>query len=238
MDAPGQRNRIRLLLQSNQALLRTSLGRFLASEHTLEVVAECGTPVEALQALSATPVDVVLLDCDDFGTQTGKDFMPAARRNGYDGGFLVMTGADDLANAALGIKLGAAGIFLKSEPPERLVQAITLVANRGVWLEQRILRLLADQSAERFVALDARAGNDFLPDREQKVLLGILSGLTNRKIGENLGLSEGAVKTSVQQLFMRAGVRRRSQLVRAALEGGFGTRSRAPSSRLAERLIV
>jgi len=44
------------------------------------------------------------------------------------------------------------------------------------------------------------------------VLLGILGGLTNKKIGENLGLSEGSVKTAVQQLFQRAGVRRRASL--------------------------
>jgi DNA-binding NarL/FixJ family response regulator len=61
--------------------------------------------------------------------------------------------------------------------------------------------------------------NDVLTEREQKVLRGILAGLTNKKIGEDLGLSEGTVKTSVQQLFLRAGVRRRSQLVRAAMEG-------------------
>jgi DNA-binding NarL/FixJ family response regulator len=51
------------------------------------------------------------------------------------------------------------------------------------------------------------------------VLLGILAGLTNRKIGENLGVSASSVKTAVQQLFYRSGVRTRGQLVRVALEG-------------------
>jgi len=230
VDVQTQRNRIRLLLLSNQALFRTSLSRYLASEHSLEVVAECGNPGEALEMLRATSADMVLWDCDDIASQTGHDFMPAARHHGYEGGFLAMTGADDLSHAALAIKLGADGIFLKSEPPERLVQALTLVAHGGVWLDQRILRLLAGQSTERFVARDGRAFDDLLPDREQKVLRGILGGLTNKKIGENLGLSEGTVKTSVQQLFLRAGVRRRSQLVRAALEGSLGA--------LSERLIV
>jgi DNA-binding NarL/FixJ family response regulator len=57
-----------------------------------------------------------------------------------------------------------------------------------------------------------------LTDREEKVLLGILGGLTNRKIGDNIGVPESAVKGIVQQLFRKAGVRKRGQLVRVALE--------------------
>jgi DNA-binding NarL/FixJ family response regulator len=218
MDVHTQGNRIRLLLLANQALFRTSLGRLLASEHTLEVVAECRSPAEALAALGAASVDVVLLDCDD-DTEARGDFMLTASRNGYQGQFLVIAAAADPANVALAITFGAAGFFLKSEPPDRLVHAITLVANGAVWLDQRTLRLLAGQTAERYFPVNGRVANDVLTEREQKVLRGILAGLTNKKIGEDLGLSEGTVKTSVQQLFLRAGVRRRSQLVRAAMEG-------------------
>ena len=131
----------------------------------------------------------------------------------------------------MAIKLGASGIFLKSEPPERLVQAITVVANGAVWLDRSTIRLLADRSVERFLQLDDRTSASRLTDREQKVLLGILAGLSNKKIGEDLGLSEGSVKTSVQQLFYRSGVRTRSRLVRAALEGSLRTTTAAaPSS--------
>jgi hypothetical protein len=62
------------------------------------------------------------------------------------------------------------------------------------------------------------------------VLLGILGGLTNRRIGENIGVSESAVKSVVQQLFQKARVRKRGQLVRVALEG-----SLSAARELAER---
>jgi DNA-binding NarL/FixJ family response regulator len=52
MDVHTQGNRIRLLLLANQALFRTSLGRLLASEHTLEVVAECGSPAATVTRAS------------------------------------------------------------------------------------------------------------------------------------------------------------------------------------------
>jgi DNA-binding CsgD family transcriptional regulator len=61
-----------------------------------------------------------------------------------------------------------------------------------------------------------------LSERERRVLLGILSGLTNRRIGTNLGISESSVKNVVQRLFDKAGVKSRGQLVRAALEGSLG----------------
>ena len=58
------------------------------------------------------------------------------------------------------------------------------------------------------------------------MLLGILGGLTNRKIGDNMGLTESSVKNVVQQLFRKAGVKTRSQLVRVALEGSLGAARR------------
>jgi len=222
VSEPTHENRIRLILLDDQALFRASLGRLLASEPGFEVVGECGNSDEALEMLSASPVDLVLLDFDRV-TEDDDGFMSMALRNGYQGRFLIVAEAADARSSAMAISLGASGIFLKTDPPDRLVKAITLVVNGAVWLDQRTIRLLADQSVGRFAQLDDRRSVNLPTDREQKVLLGILAGLTNKKIGEDLGLSEGSVKTSVQQLFRRTGVRTRSQLVRTALEGSLGS---------------
>jgi DNA-binding NarL/FixJ family response regulator len=55
------------------------------------------------------------------------------------------------------------------------------------------------------------------------VLHGIFEGLTNKEIGAQLGVTDGAVKATLQQLFQKTGVRTRSRLVRIALEGSLGT---------------
>ena len=225
MNEQTGRDRIRLVLLDDQALFRASLASLLALQPGLEVVAECGNSAEAIEILNASPVDVVLLDfVHAMEGHAGEDgFISAARRNGYQGRFLIVAGAADARNSALAIKLGASGIFLKSEAPDRLVQAIKLVADGAVWFDQRTIQLLADQSIGPLSQADEPKSANLLSDRERKVLLGILGGLTNKKIGNNLGLSEGAVKTAVQQLFHKTGVRTRSQLVRAALEGSLGT---------------
>jgi DNA-binding NarL/FixJ family response regulator len=217
-------DRIRLLLLDDQALLRSSVARLLAAEPGLEVVGECGNSAEALEILSGSAVDVVLLDFV-HATETGEGFISAAVRSGYQCRFLIVAESADIRNSAAAIRLGASGIFLKSEAPSRLVQAIHVVAHGGVWLDSRIIRLLADESVGAFPPRDddRSGGASLLTDREHRVLLGILGGLTNKKIGQQLGISEGAVKTVVQQLFYRSGVRTRSQLVRVALEGSLGS---------------
>ena len=232
MSQPTQENRIRLLLLDDQALLRASLAHFLASEEDLTVVGECGTPTQALEMLQTAPVDVVLLDFA-HAMEAGGGLISAAYRHGFEGRFLIVAETTEAKAAAFAIRIGASGIFLKSEAPHRLVLAIKVVATGGVWLEPRIVRLLAEESVGRFASASNGDGYaSLLTDREQRVLHGILGGLTNRKIGENLGLSESSVKTAVQQLFYRAGVRTRGQLVRVALEGGLGARNDLASAAL------
>jgi two-component system, NarL family, nitrate/nitrite response regulator NarL len=224
VNEQSEHDRIRLILLDNQALFRASLARLLASQPGLEVAAECGSSAEAMEALAGSPVDIVLLDFDHAVASNGDGgFIAAARRHGYQGRFLIVAEAADARISALAIKLGAAGIFLKSEVPDRLVQALRLVANGAVWFDQKVIQLLADQLVGPLPHSDIRPSGNPLSERERKVLMGIVGGLTNRKIGENLGLSEGAVKASVQQLFLKTGVRTRSQLVRAALEGSLGS---------------
>lgn len=213
--------RIRLVLLDELGLFRASLGRFLASEAGFEVAGECGTPTEALEVLQRSTVDVVLLDFE-IGTEHSNDFISAALKAGYPGRFLIVAGALDVRKSAIALKLGASGIFLKSEAPDRLVQAINLVANGGVWVDQKVIRLLADQLIDRYSQLGSEGLGKPLDDRARNVILGILGGLSNRKIGDNMGISESAVKNVIQQLFSKANVRTRSQLVRVALEGSLG----------------
>src|SRR5215472_3887756 len=70
-------HRIRLLLLDDHILFREGLRRLLVSEPDFETVAECGTPAEALDSLSCSAVDVVLLDFD-LEDDTGTRFITSA----------------------------------------------------------------------------------------------------------------------------------------------------------------
>lgn len=212
-------DQLRLLLVDNHALFRTSLARLLAAENGFEIAGECGSASEALDVLRGTPVDVVLLDFDIGGDQ-GNAFILNARRGGFDGQFLLITGTADIDRYALALTLGASGVFLKSDRPDRLVRAIRLVASGGIWIDPTVVQ----RFAERYMSEDHGRETvvHSLEDREEAVLEGLLQGLTNKRIGMQIGLSESSVKNILQGLFGKTGVRTRSQLVRAALEGSLG----------------
>ena len=106
-------------------------------------------------------------------------------------------------------------MFLKHNSPGTLAQAIRLVAGGEMWLDPKVIQLMADGVHHR-EDVNIRA---LLTEREQRVLRGIFEGLTNKEIAGQLGVSEGAVKATLQQLFQKTHVRTRSQLVRIALEG-------------------
>jgi len=225
LKAPSDSQRTRLALLDDHGLFRESLGHLLASEPDFEVVGQCSTSAEALQLLDGAPVDLVLLELS-IGTERGDDFISAAKHAGYQGKFLLVTADIDPAGSAAALKLGASGIFLKCNSSSRLLQAIRLVAIGEAWVDQRVIQLIADRYPQHH---DRRRGD--LTKRERTVLNGLLDGLTNRRIGRQIGVSESAVKATVRQLFAKTGVRTRSQLVRAALDGSLGSPEIVPAAR-------
>jgi DNA-binding NarL/FixJ family response regulator len=209
---------IRLLLLDDHVLFRESLSRLLGSESDFQMAGDCGTLAEALELLQRTPVDVVLLDFD-LGDDHGSQFISSARRAGYQGKVLMVTAGMSASESAVALKLGASGIFLKHSSPSSLAQAIRLVAAGEMWVDQKVIQLLADGVPRQD---EPRLGK-LLTDREQEVLRGLFEGLTNKEIASELGVSESAIKATLQQLFQKTRVRTRSQLVRIALESSLGT---------------
>jgi len=81
-------------------------------------------------------------------------------------------------------------------------------------------------AVQKHSALPGPQAHRPLTRREQDVLRGVFEGLTNKQIAERLLVSEGAIKATLQQLFRKAHVRTRVQLVRIAVEGSIGVMPR------------
>ena len=212
---------IRLLLLDDHVLFRESLSRMLASEPDFVMAGHCGTSGEALEILAKTPVDLILLDYD-LGADHGEQFLEAAHRAGYRGKTLMVTAGMSATESSIALKLGASGIFLKQNSPGSLAQAIRQVAAGEMWVDPKVIQLLADNVSFR----EEHNIRRLLTEREQEVLQGLFEGLTNKEIAAQLGVSESAVKATLQQLFQKTRVRTRSQLVRIALESSLGTTRR------------
>ncbi len=205
--------RIRLLLVDDHALFREGLARLLALEPDFELAVPCSNAEEALRILATTKVDLILLD-HDLGLETGARLLDRITEAGFQGRVLMVTAGLSEAEATDLLRRGVTGIFLKHNSPELLAKAVRKVMAGEIWLDQRYLKLLLQES----MAARAEERVRRLSERELEVLRSVFQGLTNKEIGVRLQVSESSVKATLQQLFSKTGVRTRSQLVRVALE--------------------
>ena len=208
-----QPSRIRIVIIDDHSLFRECLARRLADEQDFEIVGACASLEEAFSVLASHPADIVLLDLE-LGGERGTAFFEHAREIGFQGRVLIVAAAISHLDATELVRLGAAGFFLKVNSPELLARSIRQLMNGELWLDQRYLQAVARLAAQT----PAEDRKEKLSERERAVLRGILEGLLNKEIAQQLNISEGSVKAAVQQLFEKAGVRTRGRLVRVALE--------------------
>jgi DNA-binding NarL/FixJ family response regulator len=206
-------SKTRLLLLDDHALFRGGLSRLLAAESDFQVVAQCATSAEALDALARQQVDIVLLDYD-LGEEHGFQFIRKARDAGFAGRVFIVTAGMNDADSVRALGHGVCAIFLKTSPPDQLSQAIRKVMAGETWIDERCIHALV-RALDRSRQVETRRQ---LTERERDVLKGVFEGLSNKEIAASLSISEGSVKSALQQLFVKTGVRTRSQLVRVALE--------------------
>ncbi|GGS66584.1 response regulator transcription factor [Streptomyces griseoviridis] len=213
---------IRVMLVDDQALLRTGFRMVLAAQPDMEVVAEAGDGVEALQVLRATAVDVVLMDV----RMPKLDGVEATRRICGEPGapkVLILTTFDLDEYAFSALKAGASGFLLKDVPPAELLAAIRSVHSGDAVVAPSTTRRLLDRFAPMLpsgAAEPSHAGLQRLTDREREVMVLVAQGLSNGEIAARLVLSEATVKTHVGRILTKLGLRDRVQVVVLAYETG------------------
>ena len=205
---------IRIVLIDDHTLFRESLVRLLSAETGIEVVAHGGTLAEALELLGNNSIDVLLLDYD-LGNEFGTELLQELGRREIGTRVLMVTAGMRDSVMFRALHEGLAGVVFKHSGTRQLVEAIQKVARGEMWLETEIMRSLIANSAQNG---DIQASGRNLTDRQRDVLRCVLDGLSNKEIAAKMEVSETNVKAVIQELFHKAGVRTRSQLVRIAIE--------------------
>lgn len=224
---------IRVALVDDQQLVRSGLGMLINSQPDLDVVAEAGNGIEALQALSATAADVVLMDV----RMPGMDGIEATRRileqaasqprgsQRAEVKIVVLTTFDLDEYALAAIQAGASGFLLKDAPPEELLEAIRTVYRGDAVIAPSTTRRLLDHVAPLLRTQtpeqsEHAAAVESLTNREREVFQLIAQGQSNPEIAARLFLSEATVKTHVGHILAKLGARDRVQVVVIAYETG------------------
>ncbi len=210
------------MLVDDQVLLRTGFRMVLAAQPDMDVVAEAGDGVEALEVLRTTAVDVVLMDVRMpklDGVETTRRICAQDRPPKV----LILTTFDLDEYAFSGLKAGASGFMLKDVPPGELLGAIRAVHSGDAVVAPSTTRRLLDRFAPMLPNTSAQPAHkelDLLTGREKEVMVLVAQGLSNGEIAARLVLSEATVKTHVGRILTKLGLRDRVQVVVLAYETG------------------
>jgi DNA-binding NarL/FixJ family response regulator len=212
---------IRLLLADDEAMVRRGLRLVLETEDDLQVVGEAADGFEAIEEAGRLRPDVVLMDV----RMPRLDGVEACRRlvEQSQTKVVVLTTFDLDEHLFAAVRAGASGFLLKASRPEELVAAIRAAHAGNALVEPKMTKRLLDEFARRPDAPPPGHVPDRfsdLTDREVDVLREVVRGASNAEIAERLYISETTVKTHVNHILGKLGVRDRIQAVVLAYDYG------------------
>jgi DNA-binding NarL/FixJ family response regulator len=214
---------IRVLVADDEALVRAGFTVLVNSAPGISVVGEASDGVQAVRQVRALRPDVVLMDIRMpvmGGLEATKVILdesgPPPPR------ILVVTTFDEDEHVFAALRGGASGFVLKDTQPEKLLEAIRIVAGGEALLAPAVTRRLIAAFARQPHAAAAPGGEALaqLTERERDVLRQVAAGRSNSEIAAALFLSVATVKTHISRLLDKLGCRDRAQLVVVAYETG------------------
>ncbi|MEV7799573.1 response regulator transcription factor [Microbacterium foliorum] len=204
---------IRLVIADDHPIVRAGLSALFSLEPDLEVVAEAGTPEQAVDCAERENPDVVLMDLQ-FGTHadtTGVDATRRIRALEAPPYVLVLTNYDSDADILGAVEAGASGYLLKDAPPHELTAAVRAAAAG----ESALAPVIASRLLDRM-----RAPRVSLSSREIEVLELVAAGRSNSEVAEQLFVSETTVKSHLAHIFSKLDVSSRTAAVSEARQRG------------------
>jgi DNA-binding NarL/FixJ family response regulator len=209
---------IRVLVADDQSMVRAGFRMLLGGEKDLEVVAEAGNGIEAVEKIGRFHPDVILMDI----RMPELDGLQATRRIlAADNGarILILTTFDLDEYVYEALRAGASGFVLKDDSPEQLITAIRTVAAGDALLSPAITKRVIQKFAHMPRPAPPK-GLDELSERELDVFRLMARGLSNGEIAQELFISETTVKTHVTHVLQKLNLRDRVQAVVLAHQTG------------------
>ena len=200
------RTPMRLIIADDHALFRQGLKSLLLLQPDIQVVAEIESANDIGPVVSATDCDVLLLDLQ-MDRWMMEDLPQLVRLTNV----IVLTASESAENGVRALRLGAKGIVQKRFAIETLMMALRSVADGLVWMAPTVQTEFARQESSR--------GKELTP-RECEIIRYVASGMRNIEVGERLSITESTVKTHLNNIFQKLGLRDRLELTHYAIKTG------------------
>jgi DNA-binding NarL/FixJ family response regulator len=202
-----------VVLADDQRVVRDGLATLLGLLPGIEVLGTASDGEEAIALVERLHPDVVLMDlrmprCD------GVEATRRLRERGSPTQVVVLTTYADDRSVVEALRAGARGFLTKDAGAEEIERAIAAVVRGDAAIDPAVQHHLVDAVARRPELPDG------LTPREAEVLTLIAQGLTNGEIAARLVVTEATVKSHVNHLFTKTGVRDRAQAVSYAYRQG------------------
>jgi DNA-binding NarL/FixJ family response regulator len=217
---------IRVLIADDQRVVREGLTMLVSLIDGVAVVGTARDGAEAIQLAEEHHPDVIMMDLRMPGTDgiaATADLsrrLPAAR-------VLVLTTYADEDAIVPALRAGARGYLTKDASAEQIEAAIRAVQAGQTFLDpvvqERLIATVLHQPQETPTQPNRQEPPAGLTAREAEVLTLLASGLSNQEIAKQLFLSNATVKTHINRIFAKTGVRDRAQAVRFAYRHGLAT---------------
>jgi DNA-binding NarL/FixJ family response regulator len=195
--------RVRVLIVDDHALVRQGITSVLADRDDITVVGSAEGAFEALERCAELDVDVVLMDLSMPGVD-GVAATALVRQRFPHVQVVVLTGYGADVSVRAAVEAGAMACLLKTVGVDELVDAVRgVVHGRSTFSSEFLPQLLQE-------AADVHVGGR-LTSRERDILPLLASGLTNKGIARELGLTEGTVRIYVSAILAKLGVANRTE---------------------------
>lgn len=210
---------IRLMLADDHEIMRAGLRMLLATQPDMEIVAEASSGRQAIELAQIHQPDVILMDI----AMSEMDGMQATRQLKADCPqvlVLALTIHEEVDYFFRMLDAGASGYIPKRAAPEDLLRAIRTVHRGEVFLHSSVAGALVRDYLQRGGVVTEAGCLSSLTEREREVLTLIAGSLTNKQIGQRLGISPKTVARHRDNITKKLNLSSRAELTRYAIQKG------------------
>lgn len=204
---------LRIAIADDHALFRQGLKGLLHLESDVRVVAEVDRVDDIVPMIERTPCDILLLDF-----QMDRHTLAELERFTEKVRVAVLTASEQLADAIAAFRAGARAVIFKRFAVETLMEALRAAARGEIWMPHVLQTQIVNEMREPPRLITAR---------ERDIIRHVALGLRNAEVAQRLLITEQTVKTHLNKIFQKVGVRDRVELaIYAARVGIVGLHDR------------